>query len=76
MYGTQLEAYRMVQKTTLSGSELEASVLTKAALVLQQVQNTWNAEDRDIRLDEAMRYNQKIWSIFQSELSKPENPLP
>jgi flagellar protein FlaF len=65
-----------VQKTTQSGRELEASVLTKAALVLQQVQNTWNAEDRDMRLDEAVRYNQKIWSIFQSELSKPDNPLP
>ena len=76
MYGTQLEAYRTTQKTTLSGRELEASVLTKAALVLQQVQNTWNAEDLDMRLDEAVRFNQKIWSIFQSELSKPDNPLP
>ncbi len=76
MYGTQLEAYRTVQKTTLSEREMEASVLTKAALVLQQVQNNWEAEDRDMRLDEAVRYNQKIWSIFQSELSKPDNPLP
>jgi flagellar protein FlaF len=65
-----------VQKTTLSDRDLEASVLTKAALVLQQVQNSWDADDRDTRLDEAVRYNQKVWSIFQSELSKPENPLP
>ena len=76
MYGTQLEAYRTVQKTTLSGRELEASIFAKAALALQQVQNTWDAEDLDMRLDEAVRYNQKIWSIFQGELSKPDNPLP
>lgn len=76
MYATQTEAYRTVQKTTLSGRELEVSVLTKAAQMLQQVQNTWDSEDRDIRLDEAVRYNQKVWSIFQSELAKPDNPLP
>ncbi len=76
MYATQTEAYRTVQKTTLSGRELEVSVLTKAAQMLQQVQNTWDSEDRDIRLDEAVRYNQKVWSIFQSELSNPDNPLP
>ncbi len=76
MYASQTEAYRTVQKTTLSGRDLEVSVLTKAAQMLQQVQNTWDSEDRDIRLDEAVRYNQKVWSIFQSELSKPDNPLP
>lgn len=76
MYGNQTEAYRTVQKTTLSERELEVSVLTKAAQVLQQVQNTWDSEDRDIRLDEAVRYNQKVWSIFQGELAKPDNPLP
>ena len=76
MYATQTEAYRTVQKTTLSGRELEVSVLTKAAQMLQKVQNTWDSEDRNIRLDEAVRYNQKVWSIFQSELSNPDNPLP
>ena len=27
-------------------------------------------------LDEALKFNQRIWSIFQSELSDEENPLP
>jgi flagellar protein FlaF len=27
-------------------------------------------------LDEALRYNQQIWSIFQGELLKEDNPLP
>jgi len=76
MYATQLEAYRTVQKTTMSGREIEASVLTKAALMLQHCQNNWDAEDRDLKLEEALKFNQMIWSIFQGELSKPDNPLP
>ena len=76
MLANQLEAYRTVQKTTKSGRELEASVLTTAALMLQNVQNNWEASDRDARLDEALRYNQRIWSIFQSELAGSDNPLP
>lgn len=76
MHATQLEAYRTAQKTTMSGRELEASVLTKAALMLQQCQNNWDEPERPAKLDEALRYNQMIWSIFQGELTKPDNPLP
>jgi flagellar protein FlaF len=76
MYAGQLEAYRTVQKTTMSGRELEASVLAKAALLLQQCQNNWEAPDKDAQLDDALQYTQRIWSIFQAELSKPDNPLP
>jgi len=72
----QLQAYRDVQKTTISGRELEAMVLTKAAHLLKDCQSRWNAEDCDARLDAALRFNQQIWSIFQSELSKEDNPLP
>ena len=71
-----MQAYRTVQKTTMSGRELEASVLTKGALLLQQCQNSWDDDNRDAWLADAVKYNQTIWSIFQSELSKPDNPLP
>jgi flagellar protein FlaF len=76
MYTTQLEAYRTVQKTTMSDREIEASVLTKAAQIIKECQQNWNSQDRDAKLDEALIYNQKVWSIFQAELSKDENPLP
>ncbi len=76
MSAAQLAAYRNVQKITSSGAELEALVLSRAALKLAEVQNNWNAPDRDVLLDEALRYNQKIWSIFQGELLKEDNPLP
>ena len=76
MYANQLEAYRTVQKTTMSGREIEASVLTQAALKLQICQNNWGTAGNDKQLNEAIQYNQRIWSIFQSELAKEENPLP
>ncbi len=76
MYATQLETYRNMQKATLSGRELEAEVLSKAALKLKFCQNNWEALNRDEMLDEALKFNQKIWTLFQSELAKPENPLP
>jgi flagellar protein FlaF len=71
-----LDAYQSVEKSTLSGRDLEASVLTKAALKLQDVQQHWTAADRDVLLDEALKYNQRVWSFFQSEVSQAENPLP
>jgi flagellar protein FlaF len=71
-----LDAYQSVERATLSGRELEASVLTKAAMQLQDVRNNWNAPDLTARLDEALRYNQKLWTYLQTELARPENPLP
>ncbi len=76
MLATQLEAYRTVQKTTMSGREIEASVLTKAAQMIKECQQNWGNKDLDEKLDEALKYNQKIWSLFQAELSKDDNPLP
>jgi flagellar protein FlaF len=60
----------------MSGRELEASVLTKGAFLLQQCQNSWDDDNRDAQLADAVKYNQTIWSVFQSELAKPDNPLP
>ena len=76
MHATQLETYRNMQKATLNGRELEAEILSKAALKLKFCQNNWEAPNRDELLDEALKFNQKIWTLFQSELAKPESPLP
>lgn len=76
MSANPLDAYQSVEKSTLSGRELEASVLTKAALKLQDVQQHWNDADRDALLDEALKFNQRVWSFFQSEISQADNPLP
>ncbi|KAB0667295.1 flagellar biosynthesis regulator FlaF [Oryzomonas japonica] len=76
MYQNPVDAYTTMQKESLSGRELEASVLSRAALMLKQVQENWDASDRDAKLREAIKFNQKVWSFFQAELSSPENPLP
>jgi flagellar protein FlaF len=71
-----LRAYESVSKATQSGREIEAAVLTKAAVKLKECQDDWDAPDRDNRLEEALKYNQRIWSIFQSELSREDHELP
>jgi flagellar biosynthesis activator protein FlaF len=78
MYATamQMDSYRNVQKTTMSGRDIEAAALTKAAHRLKDCQNNWDAPDRDSELAEACRTNQLVWTILQSELVKEDNPLP
>lgn len=76
MFQNPVNAYASMQKESLSGRELEASVLTRAGLVLKSVKENWDAPDRNDKLLEAIKFNQKVWSFFQAELSDPENPLP
>jgi flagellar protein FlaF len=71
-----VKSYQSVERETISGRETEARVLTQAALKLVDCKNNWDAPGRNAHLDIALRYNQRIWSIFQVEVSKPENPLP
>lgn len=71
-----LKAYENVSNATRSGREIEAAVLTKAAIKLKECQDNWDAPDREYKLDEALKYNQRIWSIFQSELSREDHELP
>lgn len=76
MQQNSVNAYTTHQKENLSGRELEASVLSRAGLMLKSVKDNWDAPDRDVKLLEAVKFNQKVWSFFQAELSDPENPLP
>ena len=75
MYSNAYKLYQKVEKSTISGRETEARVLTEAAAKLQSCQKNWQAGYFEA-LDEALKYNQKIWTIFQTELAKQENPLP
>ncbi len=78
MYAQQIEAYRTAQNTNenMSGRDIEAAALTRCALMLSACQNNWNAVGRDAHLSEALRNNQMVWSILQSELANDDNPLP
>jgi flagellar biosynthesis activator protein FlaF len=78
MHTNQLDAYRTAQNTnaSMSGRDIEAAALTRCAHLLSDCQKNWDAPDRDAMLDEALRVNQMVWSILQSELIKDDNPLP
>jgi flagellar protein FlaF len=74
----QEQAYRNAQKTTTTGRDLEAHVLTQTALKLAESLKHW--QDGDVSdpesVFEALRNNQHLWTVFQSELTKEDNPLP
>jgi flagellar biosynthesis activator protein FlaF len=76
VYNPAVNAYKQVDKSTISGRETEARVLTEAALKLKKCQENWGSSDLEVQLDQALRYNQKIWSLFQGELEREDNPLP
>jgi len=76
MQQNSVNAYTSIQKESLSGRELEASVLSRAGLMLKSVKDNWDSPERDQKLLEAIKFNQKVWSFFQAELTDPENPLP
>lgn len=76
MPANPLDAYRNVEKATLSQRDLEATVLDKAAMQLQAIRDNWTREDHDAELEAALNYNQQVWSFFQAELSMEDNPMP
>jgi len=76
MYQNQFKAYNTALAETTSGRTIEATVLNRAAQKLIDCQDHWDADDRESQLKEAFRFNQLIWSIFQGELAREENPLP
>ncbi len=76
MLSNAVKTYEDVDKNTSSGRATEARVLTQGALKLIEVKQKWNSPQRRQLLDAALRYNQRIWSIFQVELSQKNHPLP
>jgi len=76
VFNNALNAYKSVEQATVSGRETEARVLTEGAIKLRLCQKKWADNGRPEMLDEALKYNQRIWTIFQTELGRKENPLP
>jgi flagellar protein FlaF len=76
MPGNAIDAYKSVQQETMDGRQLESSLLSKAAALLRQCQEVWDQEGHIERLDNALRFNQRLWTFFQAELMEESNPLP
>lgn len=76
VYNNALNSYKSVEQATVSGRETEARVLTEGAIKLRLCQKKWADNGRPEMLDEALKYNQRIWTIFQTELGREDNHLP
>jgi flagellar protein FlaF len=67
-------AYGAIANQTANPRELEADLLLSAAARLQAIRDSWDDKNRE--LDAALLYNRKLWSIFVTSATSPENPLP
>lgn len=67
--------YKAVAEKIASPRATEADLLLEAAFRLQKVQGNWDSKNIN-ELDEALRYNRMLWTIFISTVTKAENPLP
>lgn len=76
MYKNPLQAYQEADKSGMTGREVEAYALTKAAKALRECRDCWDTSERDQLLEHALKLNQRLWSILQAELTMAENPLP
>lgn len=78
MYANPLSAYQQTAKKTMSGRELEAHALTSAAMKLKAFQMNGDPENESgyREMASAVQHNQKLWSIFQADLSTEDNPMP
>ena len=61
-------------KQISSPRSLEADLLLKAASRLQSVHDAWTEKKQ--LLDDALRYNRKLWTIFLTSATDSQNPLP
>ena len=68
------QAYSQTARATINPRQLEASLLLKAASLLQSVKAGWGSEGRG--LYDALYYNRKLWTVLVSSATKADNPLP
>lgn len=67
-------AYAKAARAAMTSREAEAAVLVKAASRLQAFSGQNLESSR--ALNEALIFNQKVWTILASAVADPANPLP
>jgi len=76
MFASARRTYETGTRAAPSGRELEAAALFKAARQLEACRREWDKPHLARRLDEALRYNQRLWTFFQCEIARDDCPLP
>lgn len=70
--------YKIYQKNkvnTSSGKGIEIAVLEMANARLRQCQGSWREDEFSRELDESLRFNQKIWDVFQADWAREDCAL-
>ena len=75
MFNSPENAYGAATRATESNRELEATALFKAARLLEACREGWESAGHGGRLDHALRYNQRLWTLFQTELARPDHEM-
>jgi flagellar protein FlaF len=73
------QTYKSVARQTSSPRELEATLLLQAAARLQSVHDTWGDDSSSgikAKLDDALLYNRKLWSVFMTDMADVNHPMP
>lgn len=68
--------YQQNKVNTASGKGIEIAVLETASSRLRACQGSWPTEGFNRELDEALRFNQRLWDVLQSDWSQPGCKLP
>ena len=71
---TAAQAYSKTHQQTSNPRELEATLLMRAATRIAGIRDNW--EERQGDLDEALRYNRKLWTIFVGSVTDESCELP
>jgi flagellar biosynthesis activator protein FlaF len=67
-------AYARTSREAGSPRDVEAQALLKAARQLEDVRTNWAGPDQ--RMQEALLFNRRLWTIFVSAAESDENPQP
>lgn len=76
MYNDAKHAYEAGDKATGSNRKLEATALLKMARLLEEAKRSWSTPSGRSMLVEALRKNQRLWTLFQTELAQPDHEMP
>lgn len=69
------KTYAKIQKETLSGRDIEVQVLRKASAQFRQARVAASPAERNKLIDAAVRYNLRVWDVFQADWEQPECTL-
>lgn len=61
---------------TASGKSIEISILEMASAKLREACGRWTPDGPSDVFDKSLRFNQKVWDVFQAEWSNEKSLLP